>query len=93
MHLLVRKARMFKMKNKRDGVKEIEKVCMAVLNLEIEDFAEMDRVAQKQCEYAHPLKMATARWQNELGEHNKKVMEELKNLRNVLKDGAKIQKP
>lgn len=77
----------------RNGVKEIEKVCKAVLKLQYEDFIAMDKVAQEQIEYMHPLKMATANWQHELGEHNKRVMVALRNLHKVLRDGNKIQKP
>lgn len=81
------------MKKERNGVKEIEKVCRAVLKLQYEDFIAMDNVAQDQSEYMHPLKIATAKWQHELGNHNKQVMVALRNLHKVLRDGEKIQKP
>lgn len=81
------------MKKERDGVKEIEKVCKAVLKLQYEDFIAMDKVIQEQSGYTHPLKMSTTRWQHELGEHNKRVMAALRNLHKVLRDGVTIQKP
>ena len=77
----------------RDGIKEVEKVCEAILKLQTEDFIMMDEIAQGQCNYNSPLRIATARWQNELGVHNKQVIEILKNLHGVLKNGATIQKP
>jgi hypothetical protein len=80
-------------KKPRDGVKEIEKVCKAVLKLQYEDFIAMDKVAQEQSEYTNPLKMATVKWQHELSIHNKRVMVALRNLQKAIQDGQTIQKP
>lgn len=81
------------MDKKRNGIKEINKVCKSVLKLTDEDFAEMWGIVMQQMEYNHPLKMATTHWQYELSQHNKKVLEILQQLQEVLHNGANIQKP
>ena len=80
------------MKKERDGVKEIEKICKNILKLQDEDFVLIDEIVQDQCNYSHPLKMATVRQQHDLGEYNDRVMVALKNLQEVLKSGATICK-
>lgn len=81
------------MDKKRNGIKEINKVCELVLKLTDNDFAEMWEVVLQQMEYNNPLKTATTHWQYELSQHNKKVLEILQQLREVLHNGSSIQKP
>lgn len=81
------------MEKERNGIKEIEKICRAILKLQDNDFVEMRKVALQQYEYTHPLKQATAHWQHELGCHNIKILDALENLQKILSDGSKIQKP
>lgn len=75
------------------GIEKIEAVCKSVLEISKEDFEEMKQVVEEQKTYTHPLKMATAKWQHELGEYNEKVLNKLEELQAVLKSGANIQKP
>jgi uncharacterized FAD-dependent dehydrogenase len=74
----------------RDGIKEIEKVCRAVLKITDDDFSKMEEVIQSQEEYNHPLKMGTAHQQHLLSEHNRKVIDKLKELRTTIEAGAGI---
>lgn len=79
-----------KKQTERDGVKEIEKVCIAVLKLQDSDFEEMGKVYTEQEKYTHPLKMATANRQHALGMHNRKVTQALKNLQDTIRAGVDI---
>ncbi|OBZ08914.1 hypothetical protein A8L34_22435 [Bacillus sp. FJAT-27264] len=72
----------------RNSIREINKVCKAVLKLQDGDFVEMEGVYKGQESYSHPLKNATAAKQNQLGAYNRRVTEALKNLRSVLESGA-----
>lgn len=81
------------MSKERDGMNEVNKVCKAVLKLTDDDFIQARVTAKEQQEYTHPLKMATARRQRELGDHNMQVLDALETLREVIKDGANIKKP
>lgn len=75
---------------KRNGINEICKVCEAVLTLQDSDFAEIQELYKGQKDYCHPLKNATAKRQNELGEHNEKVVQALKALLETIKLGENI---
>ena len=74
----------------RDGIKEIEKVCIAVMKLKDSDFVTTEAMYTEQLEYTHPFKHGTANRQHRLGEHNRKVIEALKNLREVISAGGNI---
>ena len=76
--------------NRRDGIQEINKVCMAVMELTDEDFAQVREMAEQQSNYVHPLKNATARRQQELGDHNARVIDALYTLREIIKSGGEI---
>lgn len=75
------------------GTEKIDAVCKSVLEISKEDFEEAKQVAEEQKTYTHPFKMATAKWQHELGKYNERVLEKLEELQEVLKSGADIQKP
>jgi len=45
---------------------------------------------KEQLDYTHPFKHATARRQHDFGEHNRKVNEALKNMREVISAGRNI---
>jgi hypothetical protein len=74
----------------RDGIKEINKVCKAVLKLQDSDFEQVEKMYKEQASYCHPLKHATASKQHALGEHNKKVVLALKALSDTIKAGTDI---
>ena len=75
----------------RNGAKEINKVCRLVMRLKDEDFLEMEGVIRSQLGYSHPFKMATAKKQHELGEHNKGVLDALKNLKDLISDFSRTK--
>lgn len=75
---------------KRNGIKEINKVCAAVLKLTDEDFEQTRKMAQGQRNYLNPLKPATSAKQGELGDYNTQVLNALHALREVIKTGQRI---
>lgn len=77
-------------KKPRDGVKEIEKVCISVMKLQDADFMAVSEVIEGQAEYNHPLKNGTANRQHQLSAHNQRVTEKLIELREIIKLGATI---
>ena len=72
---------------------KINEICKSVLELQDEDYAEAAQIIEDQKGYFNPLKMATMGWQHELGEHNEKVVAKVKELHEILKAGADIERP
>lgn len=72
---------------KRNGIKEIDKVCALVLNLKESDFEQARAMAQGQSNYINPLKPATTAKQGALGDYNARVLNALHALREVIKAG------
>ena len=71
----------------------IYEVCTMVLDITEEDFEEMREIARGQLDFFSPLRNATMGWQRQLGEHNLKVLDALKHLQDVIKEGADIEPP
>ena len=71
-----------------DSIEKVNKLCKSVLKLTDEDLQAVDEMAQEQSNYIHPLKGATQKKFNELGNHNQRVLSALQNLRQVLIEGA-----
>ena len=69
---------------------KILKVTRLINQLTEDDFKEAIDVAEGQKNYVHPFKMATAKWQNDLGEYNLKVINKLKELKTLIESGAEI---
>lgn len=69
---------------------KIYKICENVLKITDDEVSEIREIAKGQLEYMHPLKMATARKQHLLGEHNNKVLDKLLELKAVIEEGAEI---
>lgn len=78
------------MKIERDGIKEINKVCKAVLKLTDADFEQVKLMAEGQINYLSPLKPATSSSQHQLGEHNTRVLNALRSLQEIIKSGENI---
>ena len=74
----------------RDGIEKINKVCAAVLKLTDADFDQAKGMAEGQSNYLNPLKPATSHRQNQLGDHNIRVLNALRVLREVISGGADI---
>ena len=65
--------------------KRIIKICNLIQALTTEEITEMEVIANRQAQYIHPLKQATQAKQNALGEHNQRVMKDLRKLYETLK--------
>lgn len=79
------------MKQERDVVKEIFKISELVLSITDEEFEELEAMAQEQCDYMNPLKCATTARQHALGEHNKKMISCLRDLKNTILSGEELR--
>lgn len=79
------------MNKKRNGIKEINKVCLSVMELTDEDFAQVREMAEKQSGYTHPFKNATAQKQHELGDHNTRVVNALFDLRDIIRGNERTE--
>ena len=71
----------------RKSEKTINEICKLVASLTDEDFEELEEMAERQANYVHPLKMATAQRIREAGEYNKKLIPILKELRDAFIEG------
>lgn len=67
----------------RESMKIIT-ICKKVNSLTDEDFAEMDRMAECQVNFIHPLKLRTQQEQSRLGHYNQAVLKKLRELREVI---------
>ena len=54
---------------------KIYKICEDVLTITDDEIKELREIAEGQKRYNNPLRMATSGWQQELGEHNDKVLD------------------
>jgi len=72
---------------KRDGIKEIHKMCKAILKLQDSDFEEVEKMIEEQERYSHPLKCYSAKKLNEIGNHNSKIINMLKQLKEIITKG------
>lgn len=69
---------------KHDAVNIVYKISELIRQLTDEDFKEFEDIIQQQEAYNHPFKMGTAIRQRELAEHNKKMVNCLKELRELV---------
>ena len=72
---------------------KINDICLSVLKLTDDDFKEVETAILSQKSYSHPLKNATVKWQHDLAEHNQRVLDAVRNLKNVIEQGKDIKKP
>ena len=75
-----------------DSIKKVNNLCKQVLKLTEQDFEAVEQMQKEQSGYSHPLKNATAAKYNELGKHNKRVIEALKKLHLEITKGEPITK-
>lgn len=66
---------------------KIYKLCKDVQKIKPCEIAELRATAQRQVEFEHPLKMATATKQHSLGEYNHRVLDAVENFIRVIKEG------
>lgn len=69
---------------------KIYRICEEVLQITEAEIKELRNIAAEQNAYTHPFKMATARRQRALGEHNDSVLDKLLELKAVIEAGAAI---
>ena len=72
---------------------KIYKICEDVLTITDDEIKELREIAEGQKRYNNPLRMATSGWQQELGEHNDKVLDAIIALKKELEAGAEIERP
>lgn len=73
------------MENKKhDPVNIVYKISQLVKQLNDDDFKEFEDIINQQEEYFNPLKSATVNEQRRLAEHNKKMVNCLKNLKELV---------
>ena len=70
--------------------KSILTLCRDVLRVDEKEVAELEEMANGQCAYLSPLKMATSARQHALGRHNLAVIAAYRELRQILEDGKEI---
>lgn len=68
-------------------IERVNRICKAVLKLTDEDINAVEIMAQEQSGFTHPLKQDKQAHYNDLGNHNVKVINALKDLRGVLVSG------
>lgn len=66
-----------------DGV-SVPQICIDVRQITDAEIEELRKMANGQCEYHNPLRMATTCRQRKLGEHNHAVLDALVNLKKVI---------
>ena len=72
---------------------KIYKICEDVLTITDDEIKELREIAEGQKRNNNPLRMATSGWQQELGEHNDKVLDAIIALKKELEAGAEIERP
>lgn len=69
---------------KHDPVNVVWKISELIRQLTDDDFKQFEEAIKQQEEYFNPLKMATVNKQRELAEHNKKMVNCLKELKKLV---------
>lgn len=72
---------------KHDPVNVVYKISELVRQLTDDDFKEFEETIKQQEEYYNPLKMGTVNKQRQLAEHNKKMVNCLKELKELVSKG------
>lgn len=75
---------------KHDPVNVVYKISELVRQLTDDDFKEFEETIKQQEEYYNPLKMGTVNKQRQLAEHNKKMVNCLKELKELVSKGERI---
>lgn len=70
--------------NKHDAVNIVYKISELIRQLTDDDFKEFEDIIKQQEEYYNPLKMGTVNRQRELAEHNKKMLNCLKEFKELV---------
>lgn len=73
-------------KNPVTGTDKIHRICLAIKRLSESDFTDIEKLAEEQSNYTHPLKHGTANKLNDLGEYNQRVIRQLKLLMETIQN-------
>lgn len=68
----------------KDVVNIVYKIAQLVRTIDDEDFEELEKIVNTQQQYYNPLKMETTNRQHELAEHNAKMINTLKTLKELV---------
>ena len=68
-------------------MKAINDLCKRVMKVTDDQLEEVEKTAQEQMKYVHPLKMGRARQMHAIGRHNLAVAQKLRELRDTIKAG------
>ena len=74
-------------------MEKINTICQAILGITDDDFSEIEEIIEQQLNYINPLRMATTGYKNQLGRHNRDVVNKLRELKEILEAGASIKPP
>lgn len=77
-------------RKEEDAENQIYIILEKILEITPDEIKEIEDICNEQLNYSHPFKMATAEKQHKLGEYNKKVLDKLLALKNILEIGKKI---
>ena len=72
------------MEKEKDVVNIVYKIAQLVRTIDDEDFEELEKIVDTQQQYYNPLKMKTTNRQHELAEHNAKMINTLKTLKELV---------
>lgn len=72
------------MNEEKDVVNIIYKISQLVREINDEDFQHLEEIVEEQDSYYNPLKMETTNKQHELAEHNMKMINTLKTLKELV---------
>lgn len=75
------------MKKKKDIVNIIFKISELVRKISVEDFEYLEDMVENQKNYYNPLKMATTKNQHKLADHNEKMINILRELKQLVDKG------
>lgn len=78
------------------GEKEMGRVnliCCTAAALTEEDFKEIEQIIEDQLAYNMPLQPTTTDWQHKLGEYNKRVLDKVRELKDLIAEGDSIVQP
>lgn len=68
----------------KDVVNIVYKIAQLVRTIDDEDFEELEKIVNTQQQYYNPLKMETTNRQHELAEHNAKMINTLRTLKELV---------
>lgn len=75
---------------KTDSVTKVYSICSDVVELTDKDLLAVEKMAEEQINYTHPLKNGKANGINKKGKHNTRVLLALRALKKVIESGYDV---